>query len=112
MSSFRDFRKALAYDCIIHLTLPRQRIHQIILWYLSKEVVATEDNGEVRAGDVIRRYSFWSALMVNDDASPDLASPDLFLYPSQSSILATHSQGWQVLASTQTIEPPTVEILD
>jgi hypothetical protein len=77
------------------------------LWYLSKEVVATEDNGEVRAGDVIRHFSFWSQLMLIEDASPDICQ-----YPSQSSILATHSQGWHVLATTLTIEPPTVELLD
>ncbi len=70
-------------------------------------MVATEDSGEVRAGDVIRRYSFWSALMLMDDALPDLCQ-----YPSLSSILAAHSQGWQLLATAQTIDPPTVELFD
>lgn len=69
--------------------------------------MATEDNGEVRAGDVILQYSFWSRLMLIDDASPDMCQ-----YPSPSCILATHGEGWQVLATTATIDPPTVELLD
>jgi hypothetical protein len=74
---------------------------------LSKEVVATEDDGDVRVGDVIQQYSFWSKLMVIGDASPDICQ-----YPSSSSIMATHNEGWQVLATTLTTDPPTVELLD
>jgi hypothetical protein len=78
------------------------------LWYLSKEIIATEDNGqEVRAGDVIQLFSFWSKLMVIGDASPDICR-----YPSQSSILGTHGEGWQTLTTTMTRDPPIVELLD
>jgi hypothetical protein len=74
---------------------------------LSKEVVATEDNEGVCVGDVIQTYSFWSKLMVIGDAKPDICR-----YPSQSSILATHNEGWLALTTTLTIEPPTLELLD
>jgi hypothetical protein len=74
---------------------------------MSKEVVATEDNEEVRVGDVIQHYSFWSKLMVIGDAKPDICR-----YPSQSSILATHNDGWLGFMTALTTDPPTVELLD
>lgn len=80
---------------------------QTILWYLSKEVIAVEDNGEVRAGDVTQLFCFWAKLMMIGDASPDICR-----YPSQSSILARHDERWETLSTTRTIEPPVVELLD
>lgn len=78
-----------------------------ILWYLSKEVVVTESREGVQVGQVTQVYSFWAKLMVIGDASPDICR-----YPSQSSILARHNEGWQALSTTRAMRPPTVELLD
>jgi hypothetical protein len=70
-----------------------------ILWYLSKEVEATETRDGVTAVEVTQVFSFWAKLMVIGDASPDTCR-----YPSQSSILARHNEGWQALSTTRTSE--------
>ena len=86
---------------------------QTILWYLSKEVVATAEDAEsindVREGDIIQIFSFWAKLMFIGDASPDICR-----YPSQSSILGRNNrnEGWQSLQRTQGLDPPTVELVD
>ena len=61
----------------------------------------------VHPQDVTQVFSFWAKLMVIGDASPDLCR-----YPSQTSILSRHGEGWQSLTATRTLAPPTVELLD
>ena len=80
---------------------------QTILWYISKEVLSTENAEGVRAGAITQTFSYWSKLMVVGDASPDICR-----YPSQSSILARHNEGWQTLTTTRATRAPTVELLD
>ena len=94
---------------------------QTILWYMSKEVETTEeqDDGPGLAaantnggggGGVIKVqevFSFWARLMVTGDATPDICR-----YPSQSSILARHDEGWLSLSPTRSTRPPTLELLD
>jgi hypothetical protein len=74
-----------------------------ILWYLSKEV-ETSENGD---GEVTQVFAYWSKLMVIGDASPDICR-----YPSQTSILSRHNEGWQSLSTTRNTRPPTIELLD
>lgn len=76
---------------------------------------------EIYGNSVVRQtFSFWAKLMVIGDASPEICC-----YPSQTSILTTpirngngeanphhHQGGWQPLVSTQSVHPPTVELLD
>lgn len=81
-------------------------MRQTILWYISKEVLSAENEG-VRAGAVTQTFSYWSKLMVVGDASPDICR-----YPSQTSILSRHNEGWQTLTTTRATLPPTVELLD
>jgi hypothetical protein len=80
-----------------------------ILWYLSKEIILTEDAEDARMGDVSQRFSFWAKLMVVGQASSSLCR-----YPSQTSILTrdNNPEGWQSLSSTRTVQPPTVELLE
>jgi len=75
-------------------------------------VIAQDDGGgehghEVRAGEVTQLFCFWAKLMNIGDASPDICR-----YPSQSSILGQHNDGWQTLTTTRNIVPPRVELLD
>lgn len=63
--------------------------------------------GAVIVGEITQVFSFWAKLMVIGDASPDICR-----YPSQSSILAHHGEGWRSLSATRHIQPPTVELLD
>lgn len=142
--------------------------NEIILWYLSKEIVVTEEEaaatvtvtrvdgtldgagvadhdgsvvypaqaepyphehqyhdtmlagesqeplGQLQQsmGWVKQVFSFWAKLMVIGDGSPDICR-----YPSQTSRLMRGTGdgvqgGWQCLASTRTMTPPTVELLD
>jgi hypothetical protein len=79
---------------------------------MSKEVLATEesdgDDNEVQAdGDISQVFCFWAKLMVVGDASPNLCR-----YPSQTSVLLRHGEGWQSLSTTLAVEPPIVELLD
>lgn len=80
-----------------------------ILWYLSKEVIETNDSAEGRAGEVVQSFSFWAKLIATG-----VASPELCLYPSQTSILTFdgETEGWQSLSTTRTIQPPVVELLE
>lgn len=78
-----------------------------ILWYLSKEVLATEADVGVRVGGVTEVFKFWSKLMLIENASLDECR-----YPSQSSILARTHESWHALHTTQDLNPPTVELLD
>jgi len=71
-------------------------------------VIAPEDNGEVRAGDITQLFCFYADLMTTGDASPDICQ-----YPSQSSVLARHERRWQSLSTVQRgVEPPVLELLD
>jgi hypothetical protein len=82
---------------------------QTILWYMSKEVLATSESEDdnVRIGDIKQIFCFWARLMVVGDASSDTCR-----YPSQTSILLRQGGGWESLSTTLTIEPPVVELLD
>jgi hypothetical protein len=83
---------------------------------LSKEVDSIEISDTQQQGGAIaigeeggstQLFSFWAKLMVIGDASPDICR-----YPSQSSILSYHNEGWMNLATNRTMQPPTVELLD
>jgi len=84
---------------------------------MSKEVIATEveaqegGDGEegqpIQVGEVIQNFAFWSKLMTIGDASPEICQ-----YPSQSSVLARHEEGWASLDVVADLQPPTVELLD
>jgi hypothetical protein len=91
--------------------------NETILWYMSKEVEMTrseavqlgrtaaeeeDDESEVVVREV---FAFWAKLMVLGAASPDECK-----YPSQSSVLARQSEGWQSLSTAH--RAPTVELLD
>jgi hypothetical protein len=78
-----------------------------ILWYLSKEVEATENRDGITTAEVTQQFAFWAKLMVIGDASPDICR-----YPSQSSILSRHNEGWQSLMTTRAVQPPALELLD
>lgn len=86
-----------ALRCII----AKRFSNETILWYMSKEVLS-EDGSEFN-----QVFCFWSKLMVVGDAAADVCR-----YPSQSSILARHDEGWQTLSTTRMIAPPIVELLD
>jgi hypothetical protein len=80
---------------------------QTILWYLSKDVLSTEAADGVGVGEVTQTFSYWAKLMAIGDASPDICQ-----YPSQSSVLARHGEGWLPLSIVSNSQPPTVELLD
>lgn len=69
--------------------------------------MATEAHNGVEVGEVTQVFSFWAKLMVIGDASPDVCR-----YPSQTSILSRHNEGWQSLSTHRAIRPPIVELLD
>ncbi len=69
---------------------------------MSKETI------DERTGNVKQLFSFWSKLMVTGEGTPDI-----FRYPSQTSILSRNGDpAWQPLTSTINTDPPIVEILD
>lgn len=80
--------------------------NETILWYMSKEIIST-GGVAARVSNVTQQFSYWAKLMVVGDASPDLCR-----YPSQSSILSSHGEGWQTLPTTASLQPPVVELLD
>lgn len=92
---------------LLRCVIAKRFSNETILWYISKEVLSTEQAHNPRAGAVTQTFSYWSKLMVVGDASPDICR-----YPSQTSILARHNEGWQTLTTTRATEPPTVELLD
>lgn len=60
------------------------------------------------SGRIEQNFSFWAKLMVTGEATPDICR-----YPSQTSILSRNGEpAWQPLTSTQTLDPPVVELLD
>eukprot|EP00934_Nitzschia_sp_Nitz4_P001636 Nitzschia sp. Nitz4//scaffold2_size372955//339088//340345//NITZ4_000473-RA/size372955-snap-gene-0.53-mRNA-1//1//CDS//3329546928//1636//frame0 len=88
---------------LLRCIIAKRFSNETILWYLSKEIETPTPTGM----QVTQEFSFWSKLMVIGDASPDICR-----YPSQSSILARHDEGWQALGRTRGTRPPTVELLD
>ncbi|CAB9523658.1 expressed unknown protein [Seminavis robusta] len=92
---------------LLRCIIAKRFSNETILWYISKEVLSTENAEGVRAGAVTQTFSYWSKLMVVGDASPDICR-----YPSQTSILARHNEGWQTLTTTRATRPPIVELLD
>lgn len=82
---------------------------------MSKEVIATNSSGTVRAGEIVQEFHFWAKLMFVDEAPLEKCR-----YPSQTSRLEQrHGRqqnngervGWQSLTSS-TVHPPTVELMD
>lgn len=92
---------------LLRCILAKRFSNETILWYMSKEVLSTENAAGVRAGSVTQTFSYWSKLMVVGEASPDICR-----YPSQTAILARHNEGWQTLTPTRATRTPTVELLD
>jgi hypothetical protein len=96
---------------LLRCIIAKRFSHEMILWYLSKEVDSseTQHNGVAPAvpGEVTQVFAFWAKLMVIGDASPDICR-----YPSQSSILAHHQEQWNSLVTYRNATPPTVELLD
>lgn len=92
---------------LLRCIIAKRFSNETILWYISKEVIALEDTGIARAGEVTQVFAFWAKLMVIGDASPDICR-----YPSQSSILSRHQAEWQALSTTSATNPPTIELLD
>jgi len=87
---------------LLRCVIAKRFSNENILWYMSKEV---EDS---TTHEITQVFSFWAKLMVIGDATPDICR-----YPSQTSILSRNSDpAWQPLASTRSINPPTVELLD
>ena len=70
-------------------------------------MVATEATDGVRVGEVTQTFAFWAKLMAIGDASPDICQ-----YPSQSSVLARHGEGWLALPVVSNLQLPIVELLD
>lgn len=96
---------------LLRCIIAKRFSHEMILWYLSKEVDSSETQqygiAPVPPGEVTQVFAFWAKLMVIGDASPDICR-----YPSQSSILSHHHEQWNSLATHRNITPPTVELLD
>ena len=79
---------------------------------MSKEVLVTEDNAaddsiQGEPGQIAQAFYFWANLMVAGDVTPDV-----YRYPSQTSILQRNGDGWQALTTTRETAPPVVELMD
>jgi hypothetical protein len=85
---------------LLRCIIAKRFSNETLLWYCSKEVMDTH-------GRVTQVFAYWAKLMWIGDASPDVCR-----YPSQSSILQRHEEGWQALSTTREIQPPIVELLD
>jgi len=95
---------------LLRCIIAKRFSNETILWYLSKEVEPSEEEHAaavvVGEGGMSQVFSFWSKLMVIGDAPPDLCQ-----YPSQSSIMEDHDEGWLNLSTNRNMQPPTVELL-
>eukprot|EP00980_Cylindrotheca_fusiformis_P024250 scaffold11680_cov142-Cylindrotheca_fusiformis.AAC.8 len=96
---------------LLRCVIAKRFSHEMILWYLSKELDSSETQqygiAPIAPGEVTQVFSFWAKLMVIGDASPDICR-----YPSQSSILGHHQEQWNSLATNRNPTPPIVELLD
>mmetsp|Transcript_1677 Transcript_1677/g.2397 ORF Transcript_1677/g.2397 Transcript_1677/m.2397 type:complete len:287 (-) Transcript_1677:35-895(-) len=86
---------------ILKCFISKKFSNETILWYMSKEIVNQH-------GQIEQKYTFWSNLMLREDASPHISQ-----YPSQTSVLSRNGDpAWQSLAhTTGLVRPPIVEFL-
>jgi len=90
---------------LLRINISKKFSDQTILWYMSKEIEAIDDNGDP---SIAQAYCFWAKLMARGQGS----SGDS-MYPSQTStMMRTGDRAWGGLGMMRDTAPPVVELLD
>mmetsp|Transcript_4267 Transcript_4267/g.4690 ORF Transcript_4267/g.4690 Transcript_4267/m.4690 type:complete len:373 (+) Transcript_4267:132-1250(+) len=94
---------------LLRCIISKRFSNETILWYMSKEVETDIAESCVGETEVKQQFSFWAKLTVATDET----SLALCGYPSPSDILGQQDgHAWQPLSRTESLDPPTVELID